>query len=432
MAISKVVYKSSPSATPVTWMDATTATAAAADIISPKTAMLANGVVTTGTGSGGGGTQEAEEKWVNFIDYDGTILYSYTAAEAQALSALPSNPSHTGLTAQGWNWTLAEIKSQLTAIPWSKVWVGQLYTTTSGKTEIDISLPRGLTKPYLSLGVNGTAVIDWGDNSSADTVTGSNLQTIISTQHIYSESGDYTISITVTSGSARLLGSNSDYHSCLHMNTGTTASNRAYGACIQHARIGTGMGIGANGFYYCVSLKDISMHNSMTFDMYAMFRYCSKLKRVVLPDGILSDYTFTACTSLETVSLPPYTSTQGMLGMNVFGTCYVLSGLTFDNKFGGSIGSSAFSANTRLEVVVIPSNTTSIATNAFNECRGVKEFHVLATSVPTLSNVNAFNTVASGEQIIYVPYSSDHSILSAYKSASNWSTYAAYIQEESP
>ena len=36
-------------------MDATTATAAAADILSPKTAMLADGVMTTGTGSGGGG-----------------------------------------------------------------------------------------------------------------------------------------------------------------------------------------------------------------------------------------------------------------------------------------------------------------------------------------------------------------------------------------
>ena len=54
MAVSKVVYKSSANATPVVWMDATPATAAAADIISPKTAMLANGVVTTGTGSGGG------------------------------------------------------------------------------------------------------------------------------------------------------------------------------------------------------------------------------------------------------------------------------------------------------------------------------------------------------------------------------------------
>lgn len=53
MAISKVVYKSSASAQGVTWIDATPATAEAADIISPKTAMLADGVVTPGTGSGG-------------------------------------------------------------------------------------------------------------------------------------------------------------------------------------------------------------------------------------------------------------------------------------------------------------------------------------------------------------------------------------------
>ncbi len=48
MAISKVTLNGT------TLMDATTATAAAADITAPKTAMLANGVVTTGTGSGGG------------------------------------------------------------------------------------------------------------------------------------------------------------------------------------------------------------------------------------------------------------------------------------------------------------------------------------------------------------------------------------------
>lgn len=53
MAISKVVYKSSSSAQGVTWMDATPSTAAASDIASPKTAMLADGVVTQGTGSGG-------------------------------------------------------------------------------------------------------------------------------------------------------------------------------------------------------------------------------------------------------------------------------------------------------------------------------------------------------------------------------------------
>lgn len=55
MAISKVIYKSSASAQGEIWIDATPATAAAADIMSPKTAMLADGVVTLGTGTGGGG-----------------------------------------------------------------------------------------------------------------------------------------------------------------------------------------------------------------------------------------------------------------------------------------------------------------------------------------------------------------------------------------
>ena len=43
-------------------------------------------------------------KEVNFLDYDGTILYSYTAAEFAALPSMPANPTHDGLTEQGWNW----------------------------------------------------------------------------------------------------------------------------------------------------------------------------------------------------------------------------------------------------------------------------------------------------------------------------------------
>lgn len=55
MAISKVIYKTSAQDTGTVWIDSTPATAAAADILAPKTALLANGVLTTGTGSGGGG-----------------------------------------------------------------------------------------------------------------------------------------------------------------------------------------------------------------------------------------------------------------------------------------------------------------------------------------------------------------------------------------
>ena len=64
-----------------------------------------------GGGRGGGGGAEAKQ--VNFIDYDGTILHAYTKEEANALAALPDNPTHDGLTAQGWNWTLAQIKAQI-------------------------------------------------------------------------------------------------------------------------------------------------------------------------------------------------------------------------------------------------------------------------------------------------------------------------------
>ena len=53
---------------------------------------------------------DIEEKDVIFIDYDGTIVYSYTAEEFANLIALPDNPTHEGLVSQGWNWTLSDAK----------------------------------------------------------------------------------------------------------------------------------------------------------------------------------------------------------------------------------------------------------------------------------------------------------------------------------
>lgn len=84
MAISKVVYKSSANATPVVWMDATPATASASNIISPYTAMLANGIVTQGTGSGGGGGLEYETgTWTPASDVaDTTISFTNTHTTA--------------------------------------------------------------------------------------------------------------------------------------------------------------------------------------------------------------------------------------------------------------------------------------------------------------------------------------------------------------
>ena len=49
--------------------------------------------------SGGGvGQSSASPKEVNFYDYDGKLLYSYTLAEAQSLAALPAAPDHSSDT----------------------------------------------------------------------------------------------------------------------------------------------------------------------------------------------------------------------------------------------------------------------------------------------------------------------------------------------
>ena len=84
-----------------TLMTVNDTTATAGDVIG-KYFYAANGTKTLGTAA-----LQSKVGHVYFIDYDGTILHDYTETEAQALEALPANPTHTGLTSQGWNWTLA-------------------------------------------------------------------------------------------------------------------------------------------------------------------------------------------------------------------------------------------------------------------------------------------------------------------------------------
>lgn len=84
---------------------------------------------------------------VNFYDYDGTCRYSYTAAEFAELTAMPANPTHTGLTAQGWNWSLSDAKTYVAS--YGKLNIGQIYITSDGKTRLYIRLEEGRLKPYL-------------------------------------------------------------------------------------------------------------------------------------------------------------------------------------------------------------------------------------------------------------------------------------------
>ena len=86
------------------------------------------------------------------------------------------------------------------------------------------------------------------------------------------------------------------------------------------------------------------------------------------------------------------------------------------------IGSSMFYGCKKLTSLVIPSNISSIEDSAFNKCSGLTSITVDSTTPPTLGGTYVFDNTNNCP--IYVPAES----VDAYKSATNWSTYASRIQ----
>ena len=339
--------------------------------VSPSMANLPGLIAGLGGGSGSGSA--AQEKDVNFYDYDGTLLHAFTLDEAQNMSALPDGPTHDGLVFQGWNWSLDSVKS-LTR----KMNIGAMYTTDDGKTRIYIHLEDGRTSPMLGVCPNGTVTVDWGDGTEPDTLTGTSTTAVKWTNnHQYAEPGDYVIRLTVD-GEMSFMGSSiSNGAACiLRHSSGSDGRNRTYQNAVQKIEIGDSVtSIGTYAFYGCYSLSSITIPDGVTSIGSYAFNYCNSLSSVIIPDGVTSIGTYT------------------------FSNCYSLSS------------------------VIIPDGVTSIGSYAFNYCNSMKYYDFSShTSVPTLSNTNAFTGIAEDCEI-RVPAA----LYDEWKAATNWSTYASNI-----
>lgn len=85
-----------------------------------------------------------------------------------------------------------------------------------------------------------------------------------------------------------------------------------------------------------------------------------------------------------------------------------------------------FMQGTKQLSITVPASLNNISANAFNGTdKGILEYHLKATTPPTLANTNAFAGIRSQAKI-YVPSAS----LTAYQTASNWSNYSTYMVGE--
>lgn len=371
---------------------------------------------------GGGETPSEPMKDVNFIDYDGKIVASYTADEFASLSAMPDNPSHEGLVAQGWNWSFEDAQEYVAE--YGKLVVGQMYITESEDTEIDITLYDGRLEPVLGIAPNGTVEIDWGDGSAVDTVTGTSLTTNVDTQHIYANEGYYTIKLHVVNGNFGIVGNSSYGSQLLHKASTPSEEWNTYQADINKIRMGANVTVGSYAFYNCYSLSAVSMPNSLTDIGRNAFSNCYSLPFIAVPGETetISQRAWEGCYLLKAVSLP---NSLTQIGQNLFSLCTSLRLITIPSTV-DSIRDNAFNNAKSLVSITIPRNVTRINASAFYYCKGLKTVILTPTTPPTLSNTNAFGQEAS-DRIFIVPRGS----LEAYQTASNWSTYASAMQEAS-
>ena len=260
---------------------------------------------------GGGAIPSASPKEVNFYDYDGKLLYSYTLAEAQALEALPAAPDHSSdtipLTFQEWNYTLAQVNA-LT----DNANIGATYIPTDGKTHLTINiaeLGRMVVPLYFNQTVANGVTIDWGDGSLSKTFTGTGN---INTTHTYSAAGTYDITLNVTSGVLE-FGTNTSFY-------GVLGSDRVYCNMLKSVRIGNSVTkIVDYAFYYCHSLASVTIPNSVTSIGMSAFQYCVSLASVTIPNSVetIKDYAFRFCYGMAHYYV--YRTTPPALGgTNVF------------------------------------------------------------------------------------------------------------------
>ena len=433
----KVVYAGK------TLIDLTEDTITPAALKLGATAHDASGAQITGTLD----TTPPEESDINFWDYEGTLLYSWTFAELAAKTELPPLPSHDGLICQGWNWTLQDIKDADRELD-----IGALYITDDGKTrlyvDVDTETWDDFVLNYWQSTKNATTV-DWGDGTTPDT---KNKDSWIEHRHVYASSGSYVITMSVKDGTTMLLGSGTS--SSMLVANGAADMGRC--AMLTKAEIGERVpGITERCFNGCVRLRSVAVPSGVLFEPYRVFEQATQLRAVTAAFSSGIQQSFCNCANLRAIASAKGTTQKSDYAIANTAVRQVNFDMTATNQaqalervhikaVNGQVGNfsacralleviipadattfiaSAFSGDTALRRVTCLGDIASIPAQVFQRCyalRFVDFTHCMA--VPTLANVNAFDQTHAQLEI-RVPAS----LADAWKAATNWSSLADHI-----
>lgn len=432
---SKIVYAGE------TLIDLTEDTVTPATLKSGVTAHDASGAKITGTLD----TAPPKESDINFWDYDGTLLYSWTLAELATKTELPPLPSHDGLICQGWNWTLQDIKDAGRELD-----IGALYITDDGKTrlyvDVDTETWDDFVLNYWQSNIN-TTTVDWGDGTTPET---KNASSYIEHRHVYASSGSYVITMSVKDGKTMWLG----HDGRMLIANGETDSGR----CAMLRRVEVGARVVSTDpqcFRNCSRLESISLPQTTKVYTSRAFEQCTQLRVLIAADMEEIRQTFYNCVNLRAIATQKGTTqinnyaiantavrqinfdmtaayqTQALERVHIkavngqvgdFSACRSLLAVTIPAD-ATTFVAAAFSGDNALRRVTCLGDIASIPAQVFQRCYPLRFVDLThCTAVPTLANVNAFDKTHAQLEI-RVPAS----LADAWKAATNWSSLADHI-----
>ena len=407
---------------------------------------------------GGPAPAPAVEKDVNFYDFDGTLLYSYTLQEAAALSALPALPTHTNLVSPEWNYTLEDMQEALTS-GYPALDIGATYQTKDDKTRL-----------YLQ-GVKSSELNGWGLRLrfARGTVTVTINGVDVATETNSSNSGnsytlnfnlppaptypaDYVVEVAFTyvnSYSKFFLGrTDNSFHSIfgddyeklsklvrIDVDKYANISSCAFQSALsletvvlsRHITGDSEYTISSQGFWCCPRLKAVIFNKNVKFALQA-FNYCTALKTVVFaPYMTFGSLSFQYCTSIKRVIFPRNLIASSLSQVFIF--CSSLNILVFPTDKTTTYVQ-MFTNCANIYRVIIPSNITTIGNSVFTNCYGLKLLDLTSyrdpNNIPTLQNTGALQgTPSDGAILVY-----NQAMLDAFTAATNWSSYASRFQKQ--
>lgn len=186
--------------------------------------------------------------------------------------------------------------------------------------------------------------------------------------------------------------------------------------------------IGGYCFQGCTGLTSVDVPNVEVFGSYC-FSGCSNLTEINFGDNVttIKGRAFNSVPITGDLSFPNLTGALGDTGVRAF----------YDTKITSvsNLGSitrmidESFRACAELESVVLPSTMERIQYMNFYNCPMLDWVTILATTPPNLGS-SVFGS--SYKARVRVPYSADHSVLTAYREAETWASFANRVYEMDP